>query len=148
MSSTSKTKTTFIKISPDINDRELDDICNIVLDSAKIDGLILTNNHVVEYYKKYWSPEKSLYDAKVNIAVANSYVTSKFGVCINIPGVWIQQEEFIDQYIYDWADISYITESLCDFRLDSVPDGHYGPKTHESFAQYLSKYITSNISIL
>ena len=107
-----------------------------------------TNNHVVEYYKKYWSPEKSLYDAKVNIAVANSYVTSKFGVCINIPGVWIQQEEFIDQYIYDWADISYITESLCDFRLDSVPDGHYGPKTHESFAQYLSKYITSNISIL
>ena len=42
----SKTKTTFIKISPDINDRELDDICNIVLDSAKIDGLILTNTTI------------------------------------------------------------------------------------------------------
>ena len=42
----SKTKTTFIKISPDINDRELDDICNIVLDSAKINGLILTNTTI------------------------------------------------------------------------------------------------------
>ena len=42
----SKTKTTFIKISPDINDRELDDICNIALNSAKIDGLILTNTTI------------------------------------------------------------------------------------------------------
>lgn len=105
-------------------------------------------NHVVDYYRKYWSEEKSLYDAKVNIAVANSYVTSKFGICINIPGVWTQQKEFVDQYIYDWADISYITESLCDFKIDVVADGHYGPETHKSFAEYLSKFISSYISIL
>ena len=30
-----KTKTTFIKISPDINDRELDDICNIAVRFCK-----------------------------------------------------------------------------------------------------------------
>lgn len=104
-----------------------------------------SDNHVVQYYTKYWSEEKSLYDARTNIAIANSYVTSNNGVCINIPGIWTKQKEFIDQYIFDWANISYITESLVDFHLDTVADGHYGPKTHESFAEYLSGFITSNI---
>ena len=103
------------------------------------------DNHIVQYYTKYWTEEKSLYDARTNIANVNSYVTSNYGVCINIPGVWTNQKEFIDQYIFDWANIPYITESLVDFYLDSVADGHFGPRTHESFAEYLSGFITYNI---
>ena len=100
------------------------------------------DNHVVQYYKKYWSPEKSLYDAKINIATANSYVTSKYGICINIPGVWINKQEFVDQYVFDWANILHITASLGTFELDRVADGHYGPETHKSFAEYLKDFIT------
>ena len=42
----SKTKATFIKISPDVNDKELNDLCNIALESDKVDGLILTNTTI------------------------------------------------------------------------------------------------------
>ena len=42
----SKTKATFIKISPDVNDKELNDLCNIALESNKVDGLILTNTTI------------------------------------------------------------------------------------------------------
>ena len=41
-----KTKATFIKISPDVNDKELNDLCNIALESDKVDGLILTNTTI------------------------------------------------------------------------------------------------------
>ena len=41
-----KTKATFIKISPDLNDKELNDLCNIALESNKVDGLILTNTTI------------------------------------------------------------------------------------------------------
>lgn len=41
-----KTKATFIKISPDLNDKELNDLCNIALESDKVDGLILTNTTI------------------------------------------------------------------------------------------------------
>lgn len=41
-----KTKATFIKISPDVNDKELNDLCNIALESNKVDGLILTNTTI------------------------------------------------------------------------------------------------------
>ena len=40
------TKTTFIKISPDINEKELNDLCKVALDSNKVDGLILTNTTI------------------------------------------------------------------------------------------------------
>lgn len=103
------------------------------------------DNHIVQYYAKYWTEEKSLYEAKTNIAIANSYVTSNYGVCINIPGVWTKKEEFIDQYIFDWTNIPYITESLAYYQFDTVADGHYGPITHKNFAEYLSGFITSNI---
>ena len=41
-----KKKATFIKISPDVNDNELNDLCNIALESDKVDGLILTNTTI------------------------------------------------------------------------------------------------------
>ena len=41
-----KTKATFIKISPDVNDKELNDLCNLALESDKVDGLILTNTTI------------------------------------------------------------------------------------------------------
>ena len=41
-----KTKATFIKISPDVNDKELNNLCNIALESDKVDGLILTNTTI------------------------------------------------------------------------------------------------------
>ena len=42
----SRKKTTFIKISPDVNDKVLYDLCDIALESDKIDGLILTNTTI------------------------------------------------------------------------------------------------------
>ncbi len=42
----SKKKPTFIKISPDLKENELNDICDIALENNKIDGLIITNTTV------------------------------------------------------------------------------------------------------
>ena len=41
-----KKTATFIKISPDVNNKELDDLCEIAVESDKIDGLILTNTTI------------------------------------------------------------------------------------------------------
>ena len=41
-----KTTTTFVKLSPDLSDRELEDICKLSLNSKVVDGLILTNTTV------------------------------------------------------------------------------------------------------
>ena len=38
-----KKKPTFVKISPDLKEKEIDDICDIALENNKIDGLIVTN---------------------------------------------------------------------------------------------------------
>ena len=38
-----KKKNTFIKLSPDLSDKELNDICKLSLNSKFVDGLILTN---------------------------------------------------------------------------------------------------------
>ena len=41
-----KTKPTFVKISPDLGEKELDDMCDVALENKKIDGLILTNTTI------------------------------------------------------------------------------------------------------
>lgn len=41
-----KKKPTFVKISPDLEEKELDDICDIALENNKIDGLIVTNTTI------------------------------------------------------------------------------------------------------
>ena len=41
-----KKKNTFIKLSPDLSDKELEDICKLSLNSKIVDGLILTNTTV------------------------------------------------------------------------------------------------------
>ena len=41
-----KKKKTFIKLSPDLSDKELEDICKLSMDSKIVDGLILTNTTI------------------------------------------------------------------------------------------------------
>ena len=41
-----KKKITFVKLSPDLSDKELEDICKLSLESKVVDGLILTNTTV------------------------------------------------------------------------------------------------------
>ncbi|MAI29296.1 MAG: dihydroorotate dehydrogenase (quinone) [Rickettsiales bacterium] len=41
-----KKKNTFIKLSPDLSDKELEDICKLSLNSKIVDGLILTNTTI------------------------------------------------------------------------------------------------------
>ncbi len=41
-----KKKNTFIKLSPDLSDKELNDICKLSLNSKFVDGLILTNTTI------------------------------------------------------------------------------------------------------
>ena len=41
-----KKKTTFVKLSPDLSDKELEEICKLSLKSEVVDGLILTNTTV------------------------------------------------------------------------------------------------------
>ncbi len=43
---TRKKKPTFVKISPDLKAKEIDDVCDIALENKKIDGLIVTNTTI------------------------------------------------------------------------------------------------------
>lgn len=97
--------------------------------------------HVNDYYRKYWSEEKSIADAQKNIAVANVYVHQHGAEFINIPGVWTKEPEEFAPYVPEWLNRFYITKSFAKFYLDSVPDGHYGPETHKGFAEYLAQIL-------
>ena len=60
-----KKKTTFVKLSPDLDDEELKEICSIILKTKFVDGLILTNTTISrknlnsKQIRNFWKADES-----------------------------------------------------------------------------------------